>query len=912
MPPTDATPWHTLSADEALARLASDAGGLPQAEAEARLARHGPNELRPVPPASAWEILLDQLKSVVVLLLVAAAGVALLMGDVVEAAAIFVVLLLNTALGFTMEVRARRAMEALRDLEVPRAAVLRDGHARDVDARTLVPGDVLLIEEGGRVPADAYLLQSAELLVVEAALTGESLPVPKRAGAALPEATPLAERVNLLFSSTFVAAGSGRAVVARTGMDTEVGRIGRLVGAVREEPAPLERRLDELGRRLVWIALAAAALVSLLGYLQGVALAQTLETGIALAIAAVPEGLPAVATIALAVGVRRMARRRALVRRLPVVESLGSATVVCTDKTGTLTAGEMTVTELVAGGRRHEVTGAGYEPEGEVLDAEGQAVEIDADAPLRLALTVGALANRAELLRHEGRWTVRGDPTEGALLAAAWKAGLDPAALAREWPEAGEVPFSSARMLMATFHRRPDGTTAAMVKGAPGRVAELCARVLTANGERPLDDEGRREVLGTNEEMAGRGLRVLALAWREDAPAADASALGELTFVGLAGIMDPPAEGVPETVAALRAAGIRTVMITGDQRLTAFAVGRELGIVEREEQVVDGRELQALPAGALSERLRGVGAFSRVSPEDKLRIVEALQRQGEIVAMLGDGVNDAAALKKADVGVAMGLRGTDVAKEAAAVVLQDDRFATVGAAVEEGRVIFGNVRKFVFYLFSCNLAEILVLLIAALASLPSPLMPLQILWMNLVTDTLPALALAVEPADAGVMREPPRDPREAILSRAFLARVAAYGALITAAVLAAFGVALSAGDEAHGVTVAFVTLALAQTFHLGNARSAGAVVSRAAATSNPWALRAVIAVTLLQVGAVYFAPLARVLHVTPLSLSDWLLIVPLAAAPAVIGQAAKLAHARRVGREPSSARGAGPAGSRSL
>ncbi|HSU16083.1 cation-transporting P-type ATPase [Longimicrobium sp.] len=886
-----AAAWHALAPDQALERLRTGRDGLSAAEAEARLSRHGPNALQTTPAVSAWRILLAQLRGVVVWLLIAAAAVALLMGDRAEAAAIAVVLILNALLGFVMELRANRAMEALLSLEVPRAVVVRDGRRREIDAREVVPGDVLALEAGAMVPADAYLLDARELVTRESALTGESLPVHKRSGEALPAPTSLAERTNLVFRSTFAATGTGRAVVYATGMGTEVGKIGTLVAGVADEPTPLERRLDDLGRRLVWVALAAAAAVAFLGWLQGVALAETLETGIALAIAAVPEGLPAVATIALAVGVRRMARRHALIRRLPVVESLGSATIVCTDKTGTLTRGEMTVTELRAPGRRWTVTGVGYAPEGGVMEGDSSA-ESSADPVLRRLLTAAVLANNAELLEVEGAWAVRGDPTEGALLAAAAKAGIERHELLAETPEVGEVPFSSERMLMATFHRRADGSVFAAVKGAPGRLLERCTRTLFSDGERPLESDERRALRAENEEMASHGLRVLAMAWKEGAESAGPDALRDLVFLGFAGMMDPPAEGVPETIRTLRDAGIRTVMITGDQRATAEAVGRELGIVAGGEQVFDGAALSALEGDEWLECVRQAGAFSRVSPEDKLRLVEGYRQAGEIVAMLGDGVNDAAALRRADVGVAMGIRGTDVAKEAASVVLQDDRFATVAAAVEEGRVVYANIRRFVFYLFSCNVAEVLVLLLCGLAGLPAPLGPLPILWMNLVTDTFPALALAMEPADGDVMRHPPHDPRAAILSRAFLGRIALYGLMITACALAAYLIALRTVPLEHARTVAFQTLSLAQVFHLGNARSTAPVLSREAITRNRWALAAVLGVIVLQLAAAYLQPIPSILRVAVPDLRDWLLILPFSVAPAVVGQVMKLLRVR--------------------
>ncbi|MFL5539921.1 MAG: cation-translocating P-type ATPase [Longimicrobiaceae bacterium] len=884
--------WHALHAEAALERLGSGTDGLSEAEAAARLARWGPNLLRAAPPTPAWKILLAQLRGVVVLLLVAALALSLALGDRLDAAAIAVVLLANTLLGFVMELRARRTMEGLRQLEVPRATVVREGRRREVEAAELVPGDLIVVEAGTRIPADARLLSAAELQADEASLTGESLPVTKRADAVLPADAPLAERVNLVHRSTLTASGSARAVVVATGMRTEVGRIGEMLGAVREEPVPLERRLDALGRRLAWVAVGAAAVVAGIGALRGMPAALALETAVALAIAAVPEGLPVVATVALAVGVRRMARRRALVRRLAAVETLGSATVVCTDKTGTLTAQEMVATRLVVDGRGYRVTGSGYGGDGTILGDDGAVARPAEGDPLYAALRIGALANRADVEEGEDGAVVRGDPTEAALLVLARKAGLDRRRLLAETPEVGEIPFSSERMWMATFHQGAEGDVTALVKGAPGAVLERCTHRLGAAGPAPLDEDGRVAVLRENEALAAEGLRVLGLAYAPAVSAMDEASLRALVFVGLVGMMDPPAPGVRETIARLREAGLRTVMITGDQRRTAEAVARGLGLLREGDGAMDGREVDALDDEALAARVGRVGVYSRVSPEAKLRIVSALRRAGEIVAMLGDGVNDAAALKRADIGVAMGVRGTDLARESAGIILQDDRFPTVAAAVEEGRIVFDNIRRFVFYLFSCNTAEVLVVLASGLAGRGAALLPLQILWLNLVTDTFPALALAVEPGEADVMRRRPRDPRAALLSGAFLRSVGFHAATITLATLAAMALSRGRGAEVSR-TVAFCTLALAQAFHLGNARDREAVVAPGPALRNPWALLAVGVVVLLQALAVHAPVLRRVLGVTPLGVREWLLVGACAAIPAVVGQAVKLVRGRR-------------------
>jgi Ca2+-transporting ATPase len=694
----------------------------------------------------------------------------------------------------------------------------------------------------------------------------------------------------MVFQGTTLVDGAARALVVATGSATEVGRIGRLVGALRDETTPLERRLAALGRRLAMVALAVAALVAGLGLFQGRSAADVLQLALALGIAAVPEGLPVVATVALAIGMRRMARRRALVRRLAIVETLGSTTVVCTDKTGTLTTGEMTATTYLAGGREIAVTGAGYAPHG-VFHELGAPVDPRERPVLIRALECGVLASREDIAVPDGAAVPRGDPTEIALLVAAAKAGLSADGVrAAAGAPAGQIPFTSKRRFMAVHFRRPDGTLIAYMKGAPGRVVERCGRVATPDGERPLDAAERRRLAAANRTLAARGLRLLGLACGT-VRGADESALAGLTFVGFVGLADPPAPGVDGALHRLRDAGIRTVMLTGDQRWTAEAIARRLELLQPADEALDGRQVDALEEEALAARIARVAAFSRVTPEAKLRIVAAYQRRGEIVAMLGDGVNDAPALKKADIGVAMGRRGTDVAKATADLVLQDDRFETIGAAVEEGRVIFDNLRKFVFYLFSCNLGEIFVFLGAGLAGWPAPLLPLQILWLNIVTDTFPALALAFEPAEEDLMRRPPRAPTAAILSVGMARVTVGYAALIALATLAAawWGMRTGAPDPRHVTTLAFMTLAVAQLFHLGNARSHGPVMAPARAVANRHALAAVALVLFLQTVVVQWQPLADVLGVVSLSAEDWLVVGAAGLMPAVIGQISRAA-----------------------
>jgi Ca2+-transporting ATPase len=880
------------------------------------------------PPASAWSILLDQFRSVVVALLVAAAVIASLLGDPAEAVAIASVLLLNAGIGFTVEIRARRAMEALLAYESASATVLREGEPQRIPASRLVPGDVIEVGEGDSVPADARVLDSWSLRVSEAPLTGEFAPVLKSA-APSPEDAALADRSSLLFLGTGVAAGRARAVVVATGSRTEVGQVGELVAGLSDEPTPLEVRLDALGRRLVWITLALATVVGGVGAARGLPWREMLETAVALAIASVPEGLPAVATIALAVGLRRMARRNALVRTLSAVEGLGSTTVVCTDKTGTLTSGQMTVVRLVGADWSATVSGVGFWEEGRIeLDPDGaDTSHVDPAAGSGgsggegSADTVKAAARTALLSAHAtlntGTEEALGDPTDLALLVMGGKAGLDRGALDVECPEVETIPFSADRPLTASVRRDGDGARVLHLKGAPPEVLGRCTRLLLRRGEVELTPEHQERLKGTNRALAAEGLRVIALARRDLDPAASTSPEGtdgelqRLTFLGFAAISDPPAPGVRETVARLQEAGIRTVMITGDQPATASAIAEGLGIASRGRRpggdagareglgtkgaggaLLQGRELRDLPDEELAHRVRDTAVFARTSPADKLRIVRALRTQGEVVAMLGDGANDAPALKQADVGVAMGKRGTDAARETADIILQDDRFPTVAAAVEEGRVIFENIRKFVFYLFSCNLAEVLVVLIAGLVALPLPLLPLQILWLNLVTDTFPALSLALEPGDPEIMARPPRSARAELLTRRFATAVGFHAAVITGVTLAAYTVSLRGAPVEEARTVAFMTLALAQLFHLGTARRRRAVLSPEAALANPWSLGAVVLVLALQAAAVYVAPLQRVLGTTALGWESWSLVVPLSLVPALVGQGIRLARHR--------------------
>lgn len=843
---------HACSEDAILRSLASSPAGLSSEEAATRLQVDGPNRLQPPRRRSAWRVLADQLRSMVMLLLVAAAIVSFAVGDHIEATAIAAVLAINVAIGFTMEWRARRAIAALLELDVARAAVLRDGRLIEVPADTLVAGDIIEVVAGQHVPADGRILSGSSAQADEAALTGESMPVSKRR-ATLDASTPLADRHNMLHKGTTLIAGAARILVTAIGMSTEVGDINRLVESLEPERTPLERRLDALGRRLAWVALLAGVVVALLGVRQGLPGPMIFETAIALAVAAVPEALPAVATIALAIGVHRMARRHVLIRRLPVVESLGSTTVVCADKTRTLTSGEMTASQIWAG-----------------VEFDATAVADPAPALQRM-LEAAVLASRVSVGNG-------GNPVDHAMFECGRRFRIDAAALSDQWPLVAELPFSSDLKYHAVFRDSPDGLIA-FVKGAPRTILDLCA---SGPDGTAID---RTAVHRVNDALAADGLRVIAIA-RGAVAATDRDSLRNLTMLGLVGLMDPPAPGVKDTIARLRGAGLRTVMITGDQRLTAQAIGRQLGLFDHDAQILDGRDLLTLNEAELKARAPHVGAYSRVTPADKLAIVAALQSDGDVVAMLGDGINDAPALRRADVGVSMGRRGTDIAKEAAGIILQDDRFESIAAAVEEGRIVFDNIRKFVFYLFSCNVAEILVLVIAGLAAWPLPVLPLQLLWINIITDTFPALALAMEPGDTDVMNRPPLNPREAVLSKRFLVDIAVYAILITTVTLAAFWW-VHATDPARAPTAAFMTLALSQSFHLVNARSHRRITG-AAHVSNPFAIGGVLLAVILQL-LTATPSLAALLHVRPLTMTEWAVVAAASITPAVIGQLVKAA-----------------------
>lgn len=855
-------PDHTLSLDELIHQVGVEpATGLTATEAAQRLQTSGPNELVDRGTRSLWRMLWEQLTAVMVLVLLAAAAISLALGDTKDAVAILAIVVLNAVLGLSQEYRAEQAMTALKRLAAPNVRALRDGTVGEVPARLLVRGDVVLVEAGNLVPADCRLLESTSLRVDESALTGESLVVDKDASAVVAADAPLGDRFNMLYLGTSISYGRGRAVVIATGMQTELGRIA---GAIQEVPrgqTPLQRRLDEVARRLAVAALVLVALVFGIGLLRGEDAGLMFLTSVSLAVAAVPEGLPAVVTIALALGAQRMLRRKALIRQLPAVETLGSVTVICSDKTGTLTQNRMTVTTIEVAGDR--------------VDASPWTDSKPGPA-LRLLLTGAALCNDAYIRRESPQLApveVVGDPTETALVEASGRFGVWKDELEHALPRVAEVPFDSVRKRMTTVHRMPsdrrveliEAPYVAFTKGAVDSILHVASHAWTDDGAVALTQSIRASILAADARLASEGARVLGLAYRPLTDASVEAVEQELVFLGMFGLVDPPRDDARQSVAACVKAGIRPIMITGDHPLTAQHIARDLAFPG--QTALAGAELDQLSPAQLADRAASTSVFARVSPTNKLSIVAALQQRGEIVAMTGDGVNDAPALKQADIGIAMGMIGTDVAREAADMVLLDDRFATIVAAVEEGRAIYDNIRKFLRYLLSTNAGELWLMLLGPFLGLPLPLLPLQILWINLVTDGFPALALAVEPAERGVMRRPPRRPSESLLDRTMAFEVLWVGLLLATVAMVVGVVAYRIGNP-DWQTMVFTTIALTQMGQALAVRSERESVFRLGLLSNPPMLAAVLLTVAVQLLVVYVPALQAIFGTRPLELSE--------------------------------------------
>ncbi|MBN1311140.1 MAG: cation-translocating P-type ATPase [Anaerolineae bacterium] len=925
-------PWHSLPYEQALTDLESDPEkGLSADEAQARLEKYGRNELREQPRPGFLTRLLNQFKSLVIILLIVAAIISAFFGDWPEAGAIILIVVLNAALGVVQEGKAEEALAALKKMSAPEAHLLRDGHVVTVPSGEVVPGDIVLLEAGNYVPADLRLIEAVNLQIDEASMTGESVPVSKDASRKVADDAVLGDRKTMAHKSTIATYGRGKGVVIATGMQTEIGKIAEMIQSVEEELTPLQRRLDQLGAVLVYAALAICGVVFLVAFAQAAVRAaehinvttlmdffgaldnpalreeliaagvEAFETAVALAVAAVPEGLPAIVTINLALGMREMVKRNALIRRLPAVETLGSASAICSDKTGTLTQNEMTAVRLYVPDLFVDVSGEGYAPEGQFHQSGDKVVP--EEMPDLVHLLTGALLSsdaRLEALSSgegtsgNGReFRIAGDPTEGALVVAAAKANLTRERMGELYPRRDEIPFDSARKRMSTLHNDPDSTRLILfVKGAPDLVLELCTHVYDKGEAQPLTEEMRTHIANVNRDMAQAALRVLAVAERRfDKPPVELSSEEherDLTFIGLVGMIDPARPEVKPAIERARQAGIKTVMVTGDYPDTARAIAQEIGLLREGGRVVTGAELQKTDDDALAGMLTDIDVFARVSPEHKVRIVDAFRKRDYVVAMTGDGVNDAPALKRASIGVAMGITGTDVSKETADMVLTDDNYVSIVNAVEQGRIIYDNIRKFVFFLISCNTAEIAVIFIGTLLGYPTILSAIQLLWLNLLTDGAPALALGVEKGDPNIMDRPPRPQNEPIVNRVMLIGTIVQTVFKTAVTLAGFFLGLSQGGLAEGRSVAFAVLAFSELLRAYTARSEYFSIFRIGPFSNKWMQYAVLVSVVLLLIVIYVPFLNPIFDTQPLSLVDWAEIVPLCLLPAVAAEVTKI------------------------
>ena len=881
-------------------------GGLAEEEVTQRLEVFGFNELETIKGPGPLSMFLSQFKDILVIILIFAAAISGLisfwtMEFPIDSIVIMVIVIINAIMGFTQEYRAEKAIEALKVMAAPRAHLIREGEPIDVSASQVVPGDILRLETGDRLPADARLIETHNLHTDEASLTGESMPVKKNAKMVLDRNIPLADRSNMVHSGTIITTGRGLAVVTQTGMKTEIGRIAEMIQVADTKETPQQKRMRRLGKQLGFAILFICMIVLtvqvavnwLMASLNLDTFIMLFTTAVALAVAAIPEGLPAVVTITLALGVQRMVRRNAIIRRLPAVETLGAADIICSDKTGTLTKDEMTVREIYVPGRTFEVTGAGYSPEGEFIE-NGHAINPLQNPQLSLLLRIGRLNNNASVQQVNNTWEVIGDPTEGALVVSAQKAGLTDKIL-NEYPRIAELPFDPDRKRMATLHDTPKHQTVAYVKGAPELVLEKTTQILAKDGVRPITEEDKADILGSNDRMATKALRVLGMAYRicpEDL--CDISPEGveqDLVFVGLMGMMDPPRPEVFRAIRTARIAGIHSVMITGDNQYTAVAVANELGMFEEDDAVLTGEALDALSDEDLTDASTQVRVYARVSPEHKLRIVKALKKRGHIAAMTGDGVNDAPALKYADIGISMGITGTDVAKEASDMVLTDDNYASIVNAIEEGRGISDNTRKFVSYLLSCNAGEILVIFLASITfsvffRWPLPLLAIQILFVNLVTDGLPALALGMDPMEPDVMKRGPRNPSEGIVTRRVWILIWVVGLTIAFVALGIYGFEMFqltsppfnlTPEEAwyRASTLTFTVLVMAQMVHALNSRSGHLSLFTVGFLKNRILLLAIGVSILLHIAILYVPFLSAVFYTVPLTLLDWGLVIGL-------------------------------------
>ncbi len=869
-------PWHSMNIQDVYSKLGSSKEGLHTVEAHRRLAKYGPNELAKKKEVSALKIFVSQFKSVLVLLLVLAIGISIVIGHVVDAAVIGIIVVVNAILGFIQEYRAERSMEALQKLAAPKAHVLRDGKEIEVEASKLVPGDIIILSEGDKVPADARLIEAINLETIEASLTGESTPVLKDIALLKKEKLTVGERKNSVFMNTIITRGRGIAIVTDTGMESEVGGIAKLLQVVDKKPTPLQIKLAEVAKSLGIAIIVIAAAVFGIGVLRGEEIFEMFLTAVSLAVAAVPEGLPAVVTITLAIGLNRMAKAKAYVRKLPAVETLGSASIICSDKTGTLTKNEMTVKRLYTNHKITDVSGEGYEPKGEFTQSNKKIDPIK-NKNVEMLLRAATLCTTSSLYKGKSGWYVTGDPTEGALVVSADKAGLDKVELIKKkFKHIGEIPFDSNRKMMSVIYQDQRGKKIAYIKGAPEIMLDKCEYIFLNGTVKKITKEDKRKIKAVNQKMASSALRVLGVGYKYVSEKTDKFTVqnieNKIVFVGLQGMIDPPREEVKPAIEKCKTAGIMPIMITGDHAITAQAIAIELGLAKEGDRVVVGDELNKMSSHELSSIVDKVKVYARVSPEHKVKIVEALKHKKYIVAMTGDGVNDAPALKRADIGVAMGVKGTDVAKEASDMILGDDNFATIVSSIEEGRGIYDNIRNFIRYLLSSNVGEVLTIFAAALVGLPLPLIAVQLLWMNLLTDGLPALALGVDPPEEGIMTRPPKDPKDKAISKDTWIFSAIVGVIMMIGTLLLFQLNLDRGIESAR-TMAFSTMVMFQMVNVFNSRSEKSLFEERNIFNNTYLLLAISMSLILQLAVVYLPFMQPLFSTAPLNMVDWVWIV---------------------------------------
>ncbi|MDP1852865.1 MAG: calcium-transporting P-type ATPase, PMR1-type [Candidatus Omnitrophota bacterium] len=892
-------PWWQLDVQEIIEELSTDLNlGLTLGEAKLRIDKFGPNQLKETKGRSPFSIFLEQFKDFIVWVLIGAASVSGFLKEWIDALAIVAIVILNAFLGFIQEYRAEKSLAALKKLSSPTSKVIRDGHYKLIASYELVPGDLIELEAGDNIPTDSRLVWlTSNFNVQEASLTGESVPVLKTVLSLKEKDVPLADRVNMVYTGTSVTCGKAKAIVVETGMRTELGKIAGMIQEIAQESTPLQKKLEQFGKWIVYLCFVLVGLVFILGVIRGREILEMFLTAVSLAVAAIPEGLPAVVTISLALGVQRMVKRNALIRKLPSVETLGCATVICSDKTGTLTKNEMTVRAVFAGGELFQVSGIGYEPKGE-FSLNGKKINPLDYSDLNKALISGILCNGAQLIKNDQTYKIVGDPTEGAILTAAAKAGLWKEAKEKEFPFIDEIPFDSERKKM-TIIRNDKDKLIAFVKGAPDVLLKDCSYIEKNGLLKELSNEEKENILGINNGLANSAMRVLAIACKvlDSRGQKYEAALVEkgLTFMGLVAMIDPPREEVKRAIADCVNAGIKTVMITGDHKNTAVAIARELGLFKEDSLAFTGEELDKLSDDELYKEVGRISVYARVSPEHKLRIVRMLRKRGEIVAMTGDGVNDAPAVKEADIGVAMGITGTDVTKEVSDMVITDDNFASIVSAVEEGRGIYDNIKKFIHYLLSCNAGEILVMFVSSLIGLPVPLLPIHILWVNLVTDGFPALALGVDPVDPNIMKRPPRPVNEGVVTRPRALLIMSQGAFIAICSLFAFSFVLFIEKEGidRARTAAFIVLACSQLFHSFNCRNMTESLFKIGLFTNKKLIFATAVSFSLQMAVVYMPFLQKVFKTEPLGLFDWFLVIAISSFPLWAMEIVKIANKKR-------------------